>query len=77
MVNKPFLRKQSVNVSPTGKFVKAARIIAIELIGSIFNISSRTELLKTSKKSDRLLRKICNSNGGGQSWWMDSLMVII
>jgi hypothetical protein len=51
----------------TGKFVKAARIIAIELTGSIFNISSRTEPLKTSKKPGRLSRKICSSDGGGQS----------
>jgi hypothetical protein len=66
-VTKPFLRKQSVYESLTGKFVKAARIIATELTGNIFNISSRTEPLKTSKKPGRLSRKICSSNGGSQS----------
>jgi hypothetical protein len=62
-----FLRKQNVNESLTGKFVKAARIIAIELIKSIFNMSSQIESLKTLKKPGRLLRKICSSDGGGQS----------
>jgi hypothetical protein len=32
---------------------------------NIFNISSRTELLKISKKPGRLSKRICNSDGGG------------
>jgi hypothetical protein len=38
--------------------------------------AGQIEPLQTSRRLNRLSKRICNSDGGGQSWWMDLLMII-